>query len=712
MPFLISFLSISLLAQSVSAPNQVTQGAVVVIQHEGATDPRDYVTIVKPDAGPGAYGQYKYCSSGNNLELRAPIEVGDWEVRLNRESNGTVLARSPLKVVAAQISLTVPDQVKATASFEVAWTGPNSPGDFITIVAEGARDTDYGSYVYTTKGSPVSLPAPGKAGTYEVRYSSGVNSLKLQSKLIKVVTAQASIEAPDRAKLGEPVSIKWEGPANDKLYVTIVAADARDNAYDQYQYISAGNPLVLNAPEKPGAYEIRFNNDADDTVLARRPLTVDTVPVSLNAPTSAMVGQPITVEWEGPANQGDFITIVAEGTREGGYAGYAYAKGNQAVTLNAPEKPGNYEIRYATGRKYFTLATQALTVIDTTASLQVPAQHEAGKLMAVGFDGPNNDRDYIAIVKTGDDPERYIFYANVSDGQPAQLRTPFTPGEYKVYYHLGRSGRVLAEATTTLTASTAPGFLTVTATSTQLVSRNTAVAVILDASGSMLKRDDGKRRIQVAKDAVTQLIQQKLPAETLFALRVFGHRQPNACQTDLEIPLGPLNAAAAAKKVAGIQAMNLAKTPIGASLAKISDDLAGHDGPVLVVLLTDGEETCESDPAQALQQLKQAGFDVQVNIVGFALDEMGLKQTFTDWARLGGGRYFDAAKSSDLAEKLIAAVTPGFSVVDSKGETLHEGEANGSSIPLPAGTYQLKPLGGGKVQQVVVKPDETTEVAL
>lgn len=698
----------SLWAQTVTAPQQVEQGGFFIISHAGANDPSDYVTLVAADAPPNKWEAYKYCRDGNNFEFRAPAVLGDYEVRLNRESEGIVLARSPLKVVPAKVTLSAPDEVAAAGTIQVQWQGPGLSGDFITLVEEGAGPAQYGSYVYTNHGPTITLPAPGTPGTYEIRYCSGAGSYALGKRLITVKSVEASLSAPDRVGMGEKVSIKWNGPAGDRLYVTIVDPGAKAHEYNDYQYLRAGNPLTLPAPEKPGTYEIRYNNESDNTVLARRMLIVDTVPVSITAAPSAVIGETMDIQWEGPANEGDFITVVPEGEPEGAYDAYVYVREGKNLQLKAPESPGMYELRYASGRKNYTLATSALEVIDTTATLTVPESHEAGQPMKVSFTGPANEQDYIAMVKKDDDPSKYLTYVYTREGSPVNLKTPFEPGDYKVYYYLGRSGRVLADATTKLTASNAPGSLIVTAKATSLADQKTAVSVILDASGSMLKRDGGKRRINVAKEAITKLVQSALPAGTPFAMRVFGHRQPNACQTDLEIPLGPLNSATVAQKVASIEAQNLAKTPIGASLEKVADDLAGHEGRALVVLITDGEETCDGDPAKALEKLKQAGFNVQVNIVGFALDEMGLKQTFRDWARLGNGRYFDAAKSEDLSDKLIAAVTPGFQVKGSDGSIVYEGEANGKPISLPVGNYQLQTLGGGKSLEFAIKPQETT----
>src|SRR5690606_37707119 len=97
------------------------------------------------------------------------------------------------------------------------------------------------------------------------------------------------------------------------------------------------------------------------------------------------------------------------------------------------------------------------------------------------------------------------------------------------------------------------------------------------------------------------------PDSVGFSLRVFGHREADSCRTDLEIPAGPLDRAAAAARVASIEAMNLAKTPIGESLRLTAADLAGRPPPHLIVLVTDGEETCEGDAAAAIRGLRAAG---------------------------------------------------------------------------------------------------------
>ncbi len=109
-----------------------------------------------------------------------------------------------------------------------------------------------------------------------------------------------------------------------------------------------------------------------------------------------------------------------------------------------------------------------------------------------------------------------------------------------------------------------------------------ARAPIGDLQHPCLGRDDrlrtahrsaGRRRIDIAREVLIAAIRDTLPAGTSTALRVFGHQTPNACKTDLEIPLGSLDPDAAIATLTGITAKNLARTPIAASLAAVPGDL-------------------------------------------------------------------------------------------------------------------------------------------
>ncbi len=281
-------------------------------------------------------------------------------------------------------------------------------------------------------------------------------------------------------------------------------------------------------------------------------------------------------------------------------------------------------------------------------------------------------------------------WSSVNAGHFSQLRYD---GEMEVAYNraatlMRRPAEYVLTADTEFNEAPGPGLLSVVRGEGAPGSSGAAIALILDASGSMLQRVDGKRRIAVAREVLTEAVREQIPAGTPVALRVFGHREVDSCRTDLEIPLGPLDPAAAAEKIAGIQAMNLARTPIADSLAAVPGDLGGRSAGA-VVLVTDGEETCDGDPAAVIEGLRDKGFNVTLNIVGFAIDEPDLAAQFERWAATGGGRYFGAADQAGLSEALAQALRVPFQVLDAGGNEVASGQVGGDAVELEPGIYRV-----------------------
>jgi hypothetical protein len=185
---------------------------------------------------------------------------------------------------------------------------------------------------------------------------------------------------------------------------------------------------------------------------------------------------------------------------------------------------------------------------------------------------------------------------------------------------------------------------------------------------------------------------------------VFGHKEKDSCRTDLEIPLRPLDVADVTAVVGGIQAMNLAKTPIGRSLELVVEDLAGATGNRAVVLITDGEETCGGDPRAVIERLTRSGFDIRVNIVGFAVDDLALEEEFEAWARAGGGRYVEAHDGEQLARAMGSSLEEAFEVLDGS-EVVATGVVNGDPVELPPGAYRVRLVAGAlPVGEVTIEP--------
>jgi hypothetical protein len=607
-------------------------------------------------------------------------------------------------------ALDAPANAKIGSEVAVTVSGSTNPRDFVTIVAVGSRDGTYDAYQYVNKPA-LKLQAPSKPGDYEIRLLGAASPYPtLASKPLKVESVSASLDAPAEVAAGAPFQVKWAGPNNARDYIGIGDADPKKRAYISYIYTNRGSPITLNAPDEPGEYELRYFLAADNEVVARKPITVRGVSASISVPAKVAAGSSFDVNWQGPNNPRDFITIVATGTPAKRYDYYAFtAKGNP-LKLLAPDQAGEYEVRYLSAQSYATLASAKLTVAANTASLEAAEQAVAGTAFAIKWSGPNNPRDYITIVPKGAREGGSGNYAYTAKGNPLNLLAPIEQGEYELRYATGQSHSTLARrAIRILPAKQEPGFVHVTSKQGASVG---AVEIILDASGSMLQRIGAQRRIDVAKQTLTHLTSSVIPAKTAFALRVFG-REQDSCQTDLEIPVAPLDGAAVGRKIAALEAKNNAKTPIGASLEKVADDLKGVKGDRLVIVLTDGEETCGGDPAAAIQSLVSQGISTQVNIVGFAIDDAKLAAAFRHWSDLGGGMYFNASDAAGLNQAMAEAMKPAFEVLDSSGQVVAEGLVDGEAIRAPAGklTVRIK-REKTKSVPIVVKPKETSQVQM
>jgi hypothetical protein len=141
----------------------------------------------------------------------------------------------------------------------------------------------------------------------------------------------------------------------------------------------------------------------------------------------------------------------------------------------------------------------------------------------------------------------------------------------------------------------------------------------------------------------------------------------------------------------------------------VAQDLSAVEGPVLVVLITDGEETCEGDPAAEITRLRQSGMAVVLNIVGFAIDEYALEREFERWAQLGGGAYFSAQDAQSLSRSVSQAMRQPFAVY--RGDVqVAAGVVNGEALSLPAGSYTVRI--GSQRHTVDIQADADSKVQL
>ncbi|MDV6375623.1 vWA domain-containing protein [Deinococcus arenicola] len=287
-----------------------------------------------------------------NDKARKSFEgVGTFENTRSGVELGQALGRATATSQTGKYAVSGPTSAGAGGVVEIRWTGPNNPGDYVTIVKKGAPIGNYKDYFYTKAGNPGKLTVPLDPGEYELRYSSEKANPNptLASAPITLTPATYGLSASKSAGAGSVVEVKWTGPNNPGDYVTIVKKGTPVGQYKDYFYTRNGNPGKLTVPLDPGEYELRYSSEkaSPNPTLLSIPITLTAVQYGLTAPASARPGSTIQVKWTGPNNPGDYVTVVKKGAPVGGYLDYFYTRNGNPGTLKMPTEAGSYELRYS-----------------------------------------------------------------------------------------------------------------------------------------------------------------------------------------------------------------------------------------------------------------------------------------------------------------------------------------------------------------------------
>jgi Ca-activated chloride channel family protein len=342
---------------------EAAAGSAVSVTWRGPNNEGDFITIVPQKAGDSDYDRSAPTRDGSPVVVAAPMDAGDAEVRYLSGQSSRVLARRAIKILPPHVSLAAADEALAGSVVSITWDGPNYPNDYLTIVAAGVADGERGAIAYTMSGSPVQVAAPGGAGVCEIRYMSGWGDKVLARRAIKIVAAEVTLTARDEGVAGSDVPITWSGPNNENDYITIVGKTVPDGHREGFAWTLGGSPLQVTAPGPPGDAEIRYVSGHDDKVLARRVIKIVAAKITLTAPARAPLGAPVAIEWTGPNNPNDHITIVPKGAPEGASGHSAWTAAGSPANVDPPDQSGPCEVRYINGQDDRVLARIPLEIV-------------------------------------------------------------------------------------------------------------------------------------------------------------------------------------------------------------------------------------------------------------------------------------------------------------------------------------------------------------
>ncbi|MFF0459129.1 VWA domain-containing protein [Streptomyces mexicanus] len=182
------------------------------------------------------------------------------------------------------------------------------------------------------------------------------------------------------------------------------------------------------------------------------------------------------------------------------------------------------------------------------------------------------------------------------------------------------------------------------------------VELVLDVSGSMRTRDiDGGSRMAAAKQAFNEVLD-ATPKEVQLGIRTLGanyrgdDRLTGCKDTEQLYPVGPLDRTEAKTAVATLAPTGW--TPIGPALQKAAGDLQGGDGTRRIVLISDGEDTCQPlDPCEVAREIAAKGIGLTIDTLGLVPDAKTRDQ-LSCIADATGGTYTSVRHKEELTDRV------------------------------------------------------------
>ncbi|MEP5763772.1 MAG: VWA domain-containing protein [Halieaceae bacterium] len=218
-----------------------------------------------------------------------------------------------------------------------------------------------------------------------------------------------------------------------------------------------------------------------------------------------------------------------------------------------------------------------------------------------------------------------------------------------------------------------------------------AVEIVVDASRSMWGRMQGEPKMVVAKQTL-RAVSDDFSGPSNLALRAYGNssesQQKDCSDSELLVAFGRDNREQINQAIEELRP--LGQTPLAYALSQAARDFDGIEGEKVVVLVTDGIESCGGDPELEASTLRDSG--IAIHVIGFGLDNAADEDTASldAIAQAAGGRFFLAGSSEELQRALADSVGTSFRIYDGLRVVASSVLGSAEPILLPKGQYLVE----------------------
>ncbi len=252
-----------------------------------------------------------------------------------------------------------------------------------------------------------------------------------------VAASRADIDWKGVVPLASVIAVTWRGPGDSLDYLAFAEPGSPEDSYVGSAFsdtLVAGKPANVRTPATPGKFELRYVSPTrQPQVLGRVSVEAAASDVRIEAADSVLAGDRIRVRASGPVGDHHWIGVAPRGAPIETVLSFARidASGVSDVELTMPGEPGAYEIRYVLNERESIAGTRAITVVRSVASFgKLPQSFTASGSVAIAYDGPRGEGNWIGFVRRGADSSDYATFAYVPAAGPVEFFAPPDVGDY------------------------------------------------------------------------------------------------------------------------------------------------------------------------------------------------------------------------------------------------------------------------------------------